>query len=240
MKTIKLPYIFVAIVFLCSAIAPLTVTQDVSAMTAKEKCERRVKILNNRGKKMARKSKELQDKYKKANKGWKDKIKTNKDLATKYSTDDRLEAKAKVLTKEAKQFQTAVKDYNNVKRPYIQERNVQIKRYKKFSTNCATGAGRVAAAEKIRQRDADSKTLNEKSKAVSEVYKSKIRKGILDMRAARKALADARKGMKEVEKADQASIDGAYRADDNDTGDDADNLFDDTELDPNSNVDDGL
>lgn len=205
------------------------------AETVQERCQKRVKILNSRGKKMAKKSKVIQTKYKAANAGWKTKISDNKKFATKYAEDDRLSGKTDILKKEIKEFQLAVKSYNNVKRPYIAERNSQIKSYKAFKADCNTGAGRVAALEKMRARFADSQTLNTKSKAVSEVYKSKVRAGILDMRNARADIIKAKKGLREVAKASQSSIDESVTSEDTDTDDESDNEFDEDEMnDPNN------
>ena len=184
---------------------------------------------------MAKKSKEIQTKYKKANKGWKEKITVNKKFATKYADDDRLSGKTDVLKKEVKEFQQAVKEYNAAKKPYIEERNSQTKSYKTFKANCATGAGREKTLEKMRARNEDMPKLAAKSKAVSEVYKTKVKVGILDMRKARADILSAKKGLREVEKASQATIDGSVSGEDTDVDEDIDDLFDQADLDDPNN-----
>ena len=227
----KLP-LLLAFSFSILSFAAILTPQPTYAATPAEVCQKRVKKINNRGKKLAKKSITLKANYKKSNKGWKDKATANYKFAAKYQGEDRLQGEVGTLKSKIKNFEGGVKDYNRAKKPYIAERNAQVKSYKKFKANCSTTNGRQAAREKIKMVTPDSRTLKAKSTAVSEVYKSKVRPGVLGMKEARTALLSSIKKMSEVEIATAASIEQAVASDISqiELEDEIDEEFDDSEL----------
>lgn len=236
MKINKVP-LLIALFFGLLSISAVIPQESYAATSATATCERRVKTINNRGKKMAKKSKTIQANYVKANKGWKEKISVNKKFGAKYAGEARLSGQVTTLNKQIKVFQQGVKDYNAAKKPYIAERNAQVKSYKQFKAKCSENSGREAARAKIKAlNQTDSKVLNEKSKAVSTVYKTKVRTGILSMREARTSLLSAKKKISRVNIASQSSIDSSVSEDDLDIDDDADSDFDESEMDDLSNI----
>ncbi len=231
---ILMAFAFGAISMLAMFIVP---TQVEAALSPKAKCERRVKIINNRGKSMAKKSKSLQQRYKKANTGWKNKISVNKKYAAKYANEPRLVPQVNELNGDINQFKEATKTYNTTKRAYIAERNSQIKTYKHFKANCDTAPGRGAARDKIKARTNDAKVLKQKATAVTGIYKSKVRPAILAMREARTKLASDRGTITQVALASPTEVEGSLAPEDLEIDEEADDVFDNEEfLSEDSNV----
>lgn len=239
MRHVKILPVLMAFAFgSISLLAAFTVpAQAEAALSPKANCERRVKIINNRGKNMAKKSKALQQRYKKANAGWKNKISVNKKYGAKYANESRLLPQVNELNGKITQFKEATKTYNTTKRSYIAERNSQIKTYKHFKADCNTAAGRAAARDKIKARTTDAKVLKQKATAVTGVYKSKVRPAILDMREARKKLAGDRKGITQVSLATPTEVESSVAPEDLEIDDEADDVFEDEEfLNDDSNI----
>lgn len=244
--TIRITPLIVAMSFMSLSLASLFITVPQSAEatpSAKAVCEQRVKKINNRGKNMAKKSKTIQANYKKANAGWKEKIKVNKQFAAKYSKEAQLQSQVNELNGKIADFKNGTKAYNGAKRTYIAERNKQVKSYKYFKANCATSAGRVAARDKMREwTKTDSKVLKAKATEVSDTYKSKVRTNIIGMRDARTKLISARKAIDgKVALATPSEVEAAVTPDDTDIDSEADNAFEDAEfLNEESNIEEPI
>lgn len=206
-KIKKIP-LFAAITFGFLVTSAIFLPQSTYAapLSPKQRCEKRIKQINNRGKKLAKKSIVLKSRYKDAKKSWNNKATKSTQLAAKYNNEDRLKPQVDSLNATVKNFQSGVKDYGIPKKAYIAERNSQVKSYKNFKANCSTAKGQQSARDKIKSAPADTNTLKVKSNALSAAYQSKVRPGIIAMRDGRNALLDARKNLKEVEVASPSQI----------------------------------
>lgn len=169
------------------------VVPEAHAMTAKERCEKRVSQLTTRGKKMSEASKKLQSRYIKVNTGWKAKLEENYKITLMVIEEPDLDTQHLTLIARMDTFQDAMKKYNDTKRPYIAERNEQIKGYKNFNPDCTTRAGQQQAQEKMRGLRADQQKLKFRAEAVPAVYASSVRPAIVEMRKARNELILAKR-----------------------------------------------
>lgn len=199
-KINKVP-LLVAIVFGFLVTTAVFMPQQTSAagLTPKQRCEKRIKQINNRGKKLAKKSIVLKARYKDAKKTWNGKAEKNTQLATKYKNEDRLATQVNTLSATVSSFRNNVKEYGAPKKAYIAERNSQVKSYKNFKANCSTTKGQQSARTKMQSASVDTRTLKTKSDALSAAYQTKVRPGLIAMRDSRSALLTAKKNMKEIE-----------------------------------------
>lgn len=184
----------IAVALVAAPVAPLGVgTAQAATLTAKERCEKRVSSLTSRGKKMSEASKKLQDRYIKVNTGWKAKLEENYKITLMVIEEPDLDKQHLALIARMDAFQDAMKKYNDTKRPYIAERNEQIKSYKNFNPDCSTRAGQQQAQEKMRGLSADQQKLKFRAQAVPTVYAASVRPAILEMRKARNELILAKR-----------------------------------------------
>lgn len=240
-------YVFAATFFTllsCTSIHATEAEAITPAASTTVRCEKRVKQINNRGKKLAKQSKSLQTKYKNSNSGWKKKSASNRKLVAKYKNEPDLRVQTSDLSLKVNSFQKGVFAYNQSKTSYIQERNAQIKSYKHFKANCAQHEGRLSAQNKVKAlSQTDKKSLSNKSKAISQVYATQVRPAILQMRNSRNALAVAVKNL-ETKPAPpvQAEVSAAEDLESpvNKMGEEIDESFDQSELIDDTNIEEEI